>query len=101
MVAGARAAVREGAHRRLELPVVGVAVQRELQYAPRVAVADLAVGLSGTEPVQPAAAGADHELANAVDGIRQSGGILGREALVLVVVTVDDDVRSRGVERLP
>ena len=47
------------------------------------------------------AAGTDHELADAASGIRDSGGGLSREALVVVAVTTQDHVGARGVERRP
>ena len=53
------------------------------------------------EVAQGRAAGADDELADAAVAILPAAGVLRREALVVVVVAVDDDVGAGRVEGLP
>ena len=48
-----------------------------------------------------AAAGPDHELAQAPRLVLAPGRILGPEPLVVVIVAVDDDIRAGPVERVP
>src|SRR2546425_11848854 len=103
LVAAAGAAVGERLPRLgNELPVVAARVERQLEDAERVPVAHLTVRLRGTrDRVVVLAAGADDELANAAGRVRCAGRRLGREALIVVVVPVEDDVCARVVEVLP
>ena len=47
------------------------------------------------------ASGANHEFADSAGSIRGATGILGPEALVIVVVTIHDDIGVRFIKRLP
>ena len=101
-MAGARAGVGERpAGLGDEAPVVARRLQRQLEHPEGVAVGDLAVGDRGPDRVVAAAAGPDDELAKAGGGVERSRGGLGSEALVVVVVRVEDDVGAGLVERLP
>src|SRR5690606_3453026 len=91
------------AHRavgRDEGPAVGVLVQLELQHAGGAVDPALAVGLDAVERAQVRAAGADHELADAV-GVGVAVGVLRREALVVVVVAGEREVDARLVSHPP
>src|SRR4051794_24612545 len=100
-VAAALPRVPRGAVGGNELPAVVVAMQNEHQHAPDTRL-HLAVGLNAAgNRIESAAAGADHELADAVHRIRGAVGILRREALVYVVVPVDHDVDFEVIERPP
>ena len=83
-----------------ELPVVARVVERHLEHAVGPAP-DVAVGQRGGEAVGAAAAGAHGELAHPVDGVGGAARGLEPEALVDVVVPVEDDVGAVVVERLP
>src|SRR2546421_352375 len=78
-----------------EFPVVAVIAQRELQHAVCAVIAHLAVRHGGRIVPQPRATRADHELADPVRRVRRSGGALRREALVIVVVSIDDELPPR------
>src|SRR5207245_11269341 len=101
-VTRARSRVREG-HPGFgdELPVVARGVERELQDAKGVVVAHLAVLDRGHDRVMAPAARAHDELAYAARGIERPAPLLRREALVVVVMATQDDVRVEVVERLP
>jgi hypothetical protein len=103
VVTGGRAGVGERLSRhREELPVVARGVEGELEDSPGLAVADLAVGLHLDDVVGAAAPSrADDELADALRGVRRSGGRLGREALIDVAMAVQDHVGSGGIQVLP
>src|SRR3990170_1442040 len=97
--AAARVLERPSGHRD-EPPVVAVGVQRELEDAEGVRVADLAVRFGAPERVVALAAGADDEVPDAVR-VGPLVGILRGDPLVAVVVPVQHDIRTRLVERLP
>src|SRR5687767_3368233 len=100
-VAGALTGVPEGvAGRGQELPVVAPVVQRQLEKPVAAGLAELAVGLDAAERLARSAARSHHELANAV-GVGPAGAVHGGEPFVAVVVAVDDDVDTGGVERTP
>ena len=102
-MAGAGPAVGEvpAAEGREEAPVVARGVQRHGQHAVGAAAADLAVGPDRAEALEVAAAGPDDELADPAGRVGPGVGVLRGEALVGVVVAVEDDVRAGVVERLP
>src|SRR5436190_13770429 len=93
-VAGAGSRVGLGpAAGRDELPRVGAVRERELQDAELAAQVHLAVcRKERVALVQPLASGTDDELANAVHGIGDTRGCLGREPLVVAHLRVDDQL---------
>ena len=99
-VAGGRAAVEHGSARRAEGPVVASVMKRQEQHAEVVVVDRLHVRLRGAHFKQRLPAAADDELADAFAG-GDLRGILRREALVHMVVAVEDDVGVRRVEGVP
>jgi len=101
-VAGGGAGVGEGfAGFGEELPVVGVRMESEFEDAEGGGVADLGVGLGGAEGTMVFAAGADDEFADAAGGVGEALGILRSKALVVVIVTVENDVGMGRVETIP
>src|SRR5262245_41993417 len=85
---------------RHELPAIAAGRKREHQHAPRRTV-HFAVWPRPTQRTERRPARADHELADAAVGVEASRGILRREALVIVIVTTDDNVDAELVERPP
>src|SRR5262245_13500352 len=101
LVADRGALVGERAVGRVELPAVLARAERQLEDAMRDRRADEAVRrIRVGERPERRTAGADDELADAVR-IRVRRRVLRREALVVVVVAVDDDVGAGRNERLP
>ena len=76
-------------------------MQRQLEHTEGRRNADLAVRSRRDDRGVIRAAGAGDELANAGRGVRLAGRRLRREALVDVVVAIEDDVRVRGVQQVP
>ena len=74
-----------------EFPVVALCVKSELEDAVRRPVADLTREQRLAERAVTLATGAYDEFANAVREVGLAVGILRREALVVVIVTVDYD----------
>src|SRR5262245_32433319 len=83
-----------------ELPVVAGGVEGKGEHAEGLAE-DLGVGLADGEVLEVGPAGAAHELPDAVPRVEAAPGVLGGEALVVVVVTIEDDVDIAPVEVLP
>ena len=75
-------------------------MQRQRQYAVRIAVAHLAVRDCRPESVVAPAARADNELADA-ERISGAVGVLRPESLVVVLVSAEDDIRAVVGQRLP
>src|SRR3954454_4104826 len=89
--AGRRAAVdRWGALGADEAPVVAVGPQGHREHADRLVPAHLAAGFGTGEGSQAVAAGADDELHRAATGFAL--GVARGEALVVVVMPVEDDI---------
>src|SRR6266508_622766 len=84
-----------------ELPAERPTSQRQLEDPERAAVANFAVRKRSAEGVQTAAAGPDNERADTALGIELTARRLWREALILVVVPGDGDLRAIVVQRLP
>src|SRR5713101_3013009 len=84
-----------------EFPIVGVGMQRELEDAERVGVADFAVENRDNKWAMTFSAGADDEFADPVLGVGLAAGVLRSEALVVVVVAVEDERGVRGVQIIP
>src|SRR3974377_1673540 len=83
------------AGRRQEAPVVAARLKGQFEDAPGAAVADLTAAGDGAEAAESGAPGPDHELADP----RRIGPpvrVERREALVIVVVPVQDERRVRG-----
>src|SRR4029453_1575832 len=101
-VTGLRARVRIGASGlRYELPVGGARVQTDRQDAERGGVESLGVRSDRPlERLKVTAAGSDHELTDPSDGIEQAGGGLRCKALVVVVVSGQQQVGPRLVKRV-
>src|SRR2546425_1423827 len=78
-----------------------VRAERELQDAVGRAVLDLAVRCGRTEGVVRLAPRSRHELANAVRWVGRAVGCLEREALIVLVVRIDHDLRTGGVQVVP
>src|SRR6188472_2722278 len=101
-MAGLLAVIAEVGLRHVVRPLVGAVAERELDDPEREPRPQLAVGLRRPEEVaQRRAPGADDELPDAALPVLLPAGVLGREALVVVIVPVDDDVDARAVERGP
>ena len=84
-----------------EPPLVALRAQGELQDAVGVVVVDLAVGDRVHNRVVALAPCAHHELPDAPLRVCPPLGILRGETLVVVVVTVENHVGTRGVEGFP
>jgi hypothetical protein len=76
-------------------------VQRELEDAERVGIADFAGRQRDDERAMISSAGADDEFADAVRGVGLAFGVLRSEALVVVVVPGQDQRGVRGIQIVP
>src|SRR4029077_7621560 len=76
-----------------ELSIVGAGLEGKFQDAESGGIAQFAVGLWFDEGAVILTACTDDELANAAGGICHGIRSLRSEALVIVVVTADDDIR--------
>src|SRR2546430_8893569 len=83
-----------------ELPGIGVRAERELQHAVGVrhglGVRRDGRGHGGGVPTHTYV-----ELTDPPRGVRVPAGVLGSEALVIVLLTVEHDLRSRGIQIVP
>ncbi len=97
------AGVREGlASLRYELPFVSAGGEGQLKDSERVCVSHLTVGLGiSKDAMRILSAGTDDEFSNAVGEIKLSIRVLGREAFIIVVVAVDNNVRVGRIQVLP
>ncbi len=84
-----------------ELPIIAAGAEGQLDHTESVAVSNLAVGNGCLEGAQALAACPHYELSNAKRRIRSAVGILRREAFVIVVVTIDNDLRPGLIKGLP
>ncbi len=84
-----------------ELPIVPVGLQRKFEDAKRGKVANFAVGFRRAERTVALSAGANDKFTDAAFGIGSTVRRLRSEALVVVIVAVDDDVGIRSVEGIP
>jgi hypothetical protein len=84
-----------------ELPIVATEVQGELQDPIGTGVAHLAVGLDDAEGALAPATGADDELPYPLRRIGRALRRLGGEALVVVVVAVQDHLCARRILDVP
>src|SRR5882724_12383263 len=84
-----------------ELPVVAGGAQRQLEDSQGRVVEHLGVGYRRVDHEQTAAAGTGDELTDPVGRICGAGSRLRGEALVVVVVPDDNDLRSGVVQVLP
>ena len=75
-------------------------MQGHLDDAPCLVVAHLTVGLDESEITRCGAAGPHHKLADAPVGLIFAAWALGREALIVVVVADENDIRTVVIERL-
>src|SRR5437868_3043445 len=89
------------ADRANELPVIAARMQGQLEDPEGATLAQLAVGLDERKAAEVAPTSAHDELADAVRQVEVLAWILGGEALVIMVVRVQDHVRSRSVQILP
>ena len=80
-----------------ELPIVAGGMQVHLQHAVGVGVVEAAVRDGRVNGVMARAARADDELANALQ-VQVRAGVLWGEALVVVVVPIQDHVHARAVQ---
>src|ERR687888_1611691 len=83
-----------------ELPIVAVRLERELEDAVHGG-ARRTVWMNYLKLVQPESTGADVELGNAVCLINGAIRRHGLEALVIVLLSVQDDVHARRVQGIP
>src|SRR6266436_2613855 len=101
-VTGAAAGIRETLPcLRDELPVIAVGLESQLEDAEGIGVARFAVWFWRTEGAMALPAGAGYELADATRRIRRAIRSLRCEAFVIVIVTVDDYIGVRFIERFP
>src|SRR5215216_5233321 len=84
-----------------KLPVVSPRVQGEFEHAVGVVVVDLRVGDRVQDLIVAPAPGANHELPDAILGIRPPLRVLRGKTLVVVVVSVEHHVDAGCVEDLP
>ena len=84
-----------------EFPVVPARRQGQLEDAERLVVARLGVGDGRSQGVEIGPAGARNDFADPEGGIGHAGGRLRREALVVVVMPIEDQLCSGLVQRLP
>ena len=76
-------------------------MQCQYQHTERIAIENLAVGLPGLKRVMICASSSDNEFADPAGRIGSSGGVLGREPLIIVVVADEDDIGAGLVQALP
>src|SRR5580765_1748365 len=101
-VASALPGIGEGFSRfRDKLPGIASRKQGQLQNAKSFGIADFTVGILSSKRPMILSAGASNKFANTARRIRLSVGSLRSEALVVVIVTADDDIGVGGVERIP
>src|SRR5262245_58467245 len=84
-----------------ELPAVVTGPDAQLQDSERVAVVRLGVRDRRAERVVTLSAGAHHEFPDSLDLVQLPVRGLRREALVVVIMSYDHDLRPRVVEVLP
>src|SRR5438552_407301 len=84
-----------------EPPFVAIGLETHEEDAERVAYAHLAVRVHLREPLKVVSTRSHHELTDAPRRVEPARRVLWREALVVVVVPVDDDVDPRRVQRIP
>lgn len=84
-----------------ELPIIARRVEREFEDAPGGAVAHFAVGNWRIKTTQERAARADDERVNAIRKVGVGIGVLWREALVIMIMPIQNDIGACRVERLP
>jgi hypothetical protein len=75
-----------------ETPPVAARLEGEAQHPERAGPSDPAVGCDRPEREPWRAAGADHELAQAVDRVGPAKRVLEAEPLVVVVMAVEDQL---------
>src|SRR4051812_15441851 len=100
-VAGRGSGVAEVAARRYEIPVIARSVEVEPDDPEGPRGAKLAVRAAGDERTLLGAAGPHDELTDATLAVLMPARVLWRESLVVVIVAVDDEVRTGRVERTP
>jgi len=85
-----------------KLPIVAFRMQRQLQDAESVGISGLTVGLRRREEtVRILSSTPYNKLANAMLGIELAAGILRSEPFVVVVVSINNDVRTRVIQNVP
>src|SRR5580658_8925786 len=84
-----------------KFPVIALGVERQLQNAEGVRIANLARWQRRRERAMVLASSAGYEFSYAFGGVGFPFGILRLKTLVIVVVSVDDDGDSRLVQILP
>src|SRR6187401_818876 len=84
-----------------ELPRICAGTKREPQHTVGRVVPDLAVGLNGAELVERTPPGTDSELADAIHRVAGCVRVLGSEALVHVLVAVQDQLSAVLMQRIP
>jgi hypothetical protein len=72
--------------------------KRQFQHAECFGIANFAMGVGRAKRAMIFAASADNEFANASDHIRFAVRILGREALIIVIVTIYNDLGIGKIE---
>src|SRR5439155_2136300 len=100
-MAARRASIGEGADRGDEPPVVARRPEGQRDDSEGRRVAYLAARLRRARAVVRSPARADDELADALRTVERARDVQRREALVVVVVADEDDVRTVVVERVP
>src|SRR5215210_555287 len=101
MAAGAAGVAKGLASFGHELPIVARGMKRQLEDPVGVRVPDLAVGNDVAEGVVALAPGTHDELPDASSGVGYPARCLGGEALVVVVVSVQDHIRAGGIQGVP
>src|SRR5215208_888023 len=102
LVASGASGVRERlALHSYEPPLIALRVEGELQDAIGLIIVDLAVGDGLQDGVVAPTPGAHHELPDATLRVRFPVGVLGRETLVVVLVSRKDHIRSRLIKCFP
>jgi len=97
-----RARIGEGLARfRYKLPIVAARVQRQLENAEGVGIANFAVGENGGQGGVVGAAAPHNKLANASNGVSDTIWILRRKTFIDVVMSAQNKVSIRVVKCLP
>src|SRR5690348_13587444 len=81
-----------------KFPLIRARMQGQFEHAKGVIVANFAVLKDCPKATMACAAGAGNKLADAIVVITFAGGVLGRKAFIIMVVTVDDHFRAGVIE---
>src|SRR5581483_5882533 len=85
-----------------KLPIVAFSVQSQLQHSKGIGVSGFAIWFCIAEyPMAVLAAASHHKFPDTACVIQLAVGVLWREALVVMIVSVDDNICVGGIKILP